>query len=195
MVGLLLQTTEARCWQQLFNELGKEVCLKLLGKVLLILKSRTASPESLLPRLMVFCALTLALLATGCQSFTDSTVKTKSAANEAAAIGALRTVSSAQTQYSVTHDGNFGTFEQLVKAGNLDARFGGERPIIGGYALTMKVTPADSGGKPSAYVINADPQQDVAAGSTGTRHLYMDSTDSTIHTNAKQSASSADPLM
>ena len=143
--------------------------------------------------LIAFIAMTLALLVSGCQSYTDSTVKTKSAANEAAAIGALRTISSAQTSYSISHEGDYGTFEELVMAGNLDARFTGDRPVIGGYVLTIKVTPKESEVKPASYAVNADPQQGIAAGSTGTRHLFMDSVDGTIHVNAKQTAGSADP--
>lgn len=150
--------------------------------------------ESFVRLPIVFLTLTLALLMTSCQSFTDSTVKTKSAANEAAAIAALRTVSSAQIAYSVSHDGDYGTFDELVKAGNLDARFSGDKPVVGGYVLSIKVTPKDTD-KPASYSINADPQQGVAAASTGTRHLYMDSVDSTIHVNAKQAASSSDPQL
>lgn len=151
----------------------------------------------------MFFALALALMLGACQSSTNSNtstttnplVGTKSAANETAAIGALRTISSAQSAYSVSHDGDYGTFEELVKAGNLDVRFSGDRPVVGGYILTMKVTAKGSDALAGSFVVNADPQQDVAAGSTGSRHFYMGSTESTIHVNAKQAASSSDPQL
>ena len=139
--------------------------------------------------------IAIALVVVGCQTVTDTTVKSKSVANEAAALGALRTISSAQAAYSNSHDGDYGTFEELVKAANLDARFGGDRPIVGGYVLTIKVTPKDPAVRPASYAINADPQVDIAAGSTGTRHFYMDSVDAAIHVNAKQAASASDPQL
>lgn len=166
-----------------------------MRKVVLIVAQKTRQAESFFRFLIVLFAMTLALLVTGCQSFTDTTVKTKSAANEATAIAALKTISSAQTAYSISHDSDYGTFDDLVKAGNLDARFSGDKPVIGGYVLSIKVTPKDADAKPASYSINADPQQGVAAASTGTRHLFMDSTDSSIHVNAKQAASSGDPQL
>lgn len=143
--------------------------------------------------LILLFAILIALA--GCQSVSNVPVKTKSAANEASAVAALRTIASAQAMYSTTHEGDFGTFEELVGAGNLDTRFSGDRPIVGGYVLTIKIRPKDSGGNPASYEVNADPQSDVAAGSTGNRHLYVDSKDSVIRVNAKQAASSSDPQL
>lgn len=136
----------------------------------------------------------LALVFNSCQSFSETTVKTKSAANEAVVIGALRTISAAQTAYSISHEGEYGTFEELVKAGNLDARFSGARPITGGYELTIKVAPKDSSGTGATYAINADPEKNVAAGSTGSRHFFMDSTN-VIRVNPKQPAGASDPQL
>lgn len=143
---------------------------------------------------VVLFTLAVGLFSTSCQSYTDTTVKSKSAANETLAISALRTISSAQTSYSVSHDGDFGTFEELVKAGHLAVRFSGNSPVVGGYVLTMKVSPKDSSGSAASYAVNADPETSVAAGSTGTRHFFMDSTN-TIHVNAKQSAGAGDPQL
>jgi hypothetical protein len=143
--------------------------------------------------LMLAFALAAALLATACGSEVEkATVGSKSAANETAAIGALRAVASAQAIYSTTHEGDYGTFEELVKAGQLDARFSGSQPVVGGYVLTMKVAPKDTGaGQPPSYAVNADPQQNVAAASTGNRHFYLDSS-GVIHVNAKQAAAAGD---
>jgi hypothetical protein len=139
--------------------------------------------------LFLHASLVLLFLATtACQQHTEQITNTKSAANETAAIGALRSIASAQSLYSVTHNGEYGTFEQLVSGGNLDSRFKGEQPVIGGYVLKMKA----SG---QIYSVNADPQQAVAAGSTGSRHFYLDSTDNNIHVNPQQPASASDPTL
>lgn len=145
--------------------------------------------------LIMLFAVALTLLVASCEQYTKTTVETKSSANETAAIGALRTISSAQTGFSATHEGDYGSFEELVKAGNLDVRFGAERPVIGGYVLTMTVRAKDSGAQAGSFTVNADPQQNVAAGSTGSRHFYMASSDGTIHVNPKQAASSSDPQL
>jgi hypothetical protein len=139
--------------------------------------------------------LTAMLAWTACQSHTEKITGGKSAANETAAIGALRAIASAQTVYATTHEGNYGTFAELVQAGNLDVRFSGERPVIGGYVLTMKVAPKVSDGQMGSYTVNADPQQAGAAGSTGTRHFYMDSSDNAVRVNATRPASASDPTL
>jgi hypothetical protein len=135
------------------------------------------------------------LMATACgDTVKKATVGSKSAANEGAAIGALRTVASAESIYSASHEGDYGTLAQLVESGQLDARFGGSPPIVGGYVLTMRVSPQDTaGGRPAAYTVNADPQQNVAEASTGNRHFCLDSSDGAIHVNQKQTASASDP--
>jgi uncharacterized Zn-binding protein involved in type VI secretion len=140
--------------------------------------------------LIAFAALVATLFIASCEQYTKTTVGTKSAANETAAIGALRTISSAQTGYSATHEGDYGSFAELVTGGNLDVRFGGDRPVIGGYVFSMKVTSKGTG-----MAAGSDPQQDVAAGSTGGRHFFIGSTDSAIRVNDKQAASSSDPQL
>lgn len=193
MDGQLLLITEARYYRQLFSSFRPSVPLNYQRKVVLIVTYKTKQTWSFLRLWILLYAFMFAIQLTSCQSFTDTTVKSKSAANEAAAIAAFRTISSAETAYSVTHDGDYGTFEDLVKAGNLDARFDGDKPVIGGYVLSIKTTSKDGDVKPASYSVNGDPQQGIAAGSTGTRHLYMDSVDSAIHVNPNQTAGPSDP--
>ncbi len=141
---------------------------------------------------IITLAFAAALMAACGSDVQKATVGSKSAANETAAIGALRAIATAQSIYSVSHEGDYGTFEELVSAGQLDARFSGSQPVVGGYVLTMKVSPKDSGaGQLPFYTVNADPQQNVAAASTGNRHFYADSS-GVIHVNAKQSAAAGD---
>jgi hypothetical protein len=142
-----------------------------------------------------FFVVAATLLATACgDEVKKATVGSKSAANEGATIGALRTVASAESIYAASHEGDYGTLAQLVESGQLDTRFSGSPPIVGGYVLTMSVSAQDTaGGRPASYTVNADPQQNVAEASTGNRHFYLGSSDGVIRVNAKQSASASDP--
>ena len=113
--------------------------------------------------------------------------KAVGAADEASAIQSLRTISSAQTQLQAT-TGAYGTFDALTRAGLLDARFAGATPNLRGYKFTMSVSD-------SAYSINADPQTTETQPTTGSRHFYLDSSDSSIHVNTTQPASKSDPVL
>ena|SRR5258706_2217690 len=109
--------------------------------------------------------------------------------NEAATMQNIKTIAAVQIQYYNTHGRTFGTFEQLIKEQLLTSKFAGNPPNADGYIYTMKVTPKTSGA-PTSYTLNADPQSD----GSGTNHFYIDSSDSSIHVNATQAASSSDPV-
>jgi len=113
--------------------------------------------------------------------------KAVGAADEASAIQALRTISTAQTQLKATN-GAYGSFEDLTQAGMLDQRFAGVTPNLRGYQFTMTVTDSD-------YTVNADPQITEAQPTTGSRHFYLNSSDNAIHVNTGQSASKNDPVL
>lgn len=114
-------------------------------------------------------------------------------ANEAAAVKTIRTISEQQMLYYNGHNrSTFGTFEQMLKDGMLDARFNGSTPVVEGYVFTLKVV-AKSTNQPASYTINADPQQSEGVGATGKNHFYADSNTSTIHVNSDQPATSNDP--
>ncbi|MBC7911295.1 MAG: hypothetical protein H7Y30_12385 [Pyrinomonadaceae bacterium] len=130
------------------------------------------------------------MLATACQTYTDTLTGGKTAADETKITTALRAIASAQAMYAVAHEGNYGTFEQLVSNNNLDTRFSGERPVIGGYVLTMKITPPVSGAQPASFAVNADPQP--TAGAASARHFYLDSTGNAVHVNETQPATASD---
>jgi Tfp pilus assembly protein PilE len=108
--------------------------------------------------------------------------------NEAAALQHLKTIAATQIQYYNTHNRNFGTFDQLIRDGLLDARFGGE--VVGGYTFALRVTSKTASG-PASYTLNADPRDS----STGRNHFYVDSTGDAIHINADQPARASDPLV
>ena len=113
--------------------------------------------------------------------------KAVGAADEASAIQSVRTIASAQAQLKATK-GEYGTFDALTQAGLLDARFAGTAPNLKGYQFTMSVTE-------SGYSINADPQTTETQPTTGSRHFYLDSSDSSIHVNTGQTASKSDPVL
>lgn len=115
--------------------------------------------------------------------------------NETAAIKTLQTIRDAEADFSLGHRGEYGTFDQMIKEGSLDDRFGGEKPVINGYVFTLKIT-AKSNAAPANYAVNADPQ--VSEGittSTGKRHFYLDPSVSTVRENAEQPATASDPAI
>jgi Tfp pilus assembly protein PilE len=135
-------------------------------------------------------ALLLFLTATGfaCQSYTRALEQSVQRADETAAIGALRTLSVAQRTYSVSNEGKFATFEQLVQGGFLDSRFNSEKPKFKGYVLTMTVKNGTAA--EGSFTVNADPEPPQQG-----RHFFMDSSSALIHTNGGQTASESDPTL
>ncbi|HVF57274.1 MAG TPA: prepilin-type N-terminal cleavage/methylation domain-containing protein [Pyrinomonadaceae bacterium] len=113
------------------------------------------------------------------------------AANEAAALKNLQTISTGQvTYYNLKNRTSYGTFDQLVQAGIIDKRFTGDAPLDNGYIYMMTVTPK-SGSSPATYGVNANPQE---PGSTGSQYLYTGSDTSAIHTNPEKPAAATDPV-
>jgi prepilin-type N-terminal cleavage/methylation domain-containing protein len=115
------------------------------------------------------------------------------AANEAAAIKTLRTIAEQQMLYYNAHQrSTFGTFDEMLKENLLDTRFSGGTPVIEGYLFTMKVIPKSPTSQPG-YTVTADPQVTEGVGATGRNHYFLDSNSNTIHVNATQQATAADP--
>ena len=110
--------------------------------------------------------------------------------NETAAVQSMDNLRKFQAQYASTHRGNFASFDELIKAVDLDRKFAGEAPVVNGYVFTMTVTPASASG-PAKYDLWAEPQTTGATGS-GTRHFFTSSTLSTIKANDNQKASETD---
>lgn len=115
------------------------------------------------------------------------------AGNENAAQQTLARIQTFQAQYAGRNRGKFGKFDDLIRAGGLDEKFAGERPVVNGYVFTM--TPEDpTPSKPGFYSIAADPQVPEGITATGTQHFYTDSSLSTIKaTNENRPAKADDP--
>lgn len=111
--------------------------------------------------------------------------KSIAAADETYAIQTLRTISSAQAQAKVTR-GAYADFAGLTQAGFLDERFSTNSPVLQGYRFTMKVSDAE-------FSVNADPQ--TAQPNSRSRHLYLESSDNTVHVNPAAAASRNDPSL
>jgi hypothetical protein len=103
----------------------------------------------------------------------------------------MRSITQAQTAYSITNPDGYATFEQLAAGGYLDRRFNTSKPKFYGYVFTMNVSPK-SGASAASYSLNADP--DPALKAAG-RHFYVDSDSKGIHVNAAQPAGAGDGIV
>ena len=137
---------------------------------------------ALLATTVLICIVSLS-----CQNYSSGLEQSVARADETAATGALRTISVAQQTYSVTNEGNYGTFPQLSAGGYLDERFNSDKPALKNYVLTMEVVKGPGG---PFYSCNADPAGEGPQG----RHFYMDSRSNALHANATQPATASDPV-
>lgn len=112
--------------------------------------------------------------------------------NENSALQTLDRIRMLQSQYAGGHQGNFGSFDDLIKSSGLDERFKGEKPVINGYVYTMDITPKSTT-QPAFYKVNADPQVREGVQATGSRSFYTDSSLSTIKQNDTRTAEASDP--
>lgn len=140
---------------------------------------------SVLALLIIVCGASL-----HCQSYTEGLQQSTGRVDESSAISTLRTITQAQTAYSVVNAGDYGTFEQLVAGGHLDARFNSAKPKIYGYVLNMNVS--KSAGGESSYDCTADP--DPTVNRTG-RHFHVGSASPELHVNATRPATANDEVL
>jgi hypothetical protein len=136
--------------------------------------------------LLIACLATL-----NCQTYTTGLQQGAGRADEVAALSTLGAISRAQTAYTISNPGDYGTFEQLAAGGYLDGRFNNSKPKFYGYIFTMSVSPK-SDSKDGSYALNVDP--DPALKVSG-KHFYLDSNSSDIHVNASQQAGASDGIV
>jgi Tfp pilus assembly protein PilE len=114
-------------------------------------------------------------------------------AHDASAIATLNTVATEERLYRQQH-GSYANFDQLIEEGALDKRFAGASPTVEGYTFTLSVTPK-TGSAPSAFSVNADPQQTEGFSATGRRHFFVNSMSTEIHYNEERQATGDDPVL
>jgi hypothetical protein len=140
-------------------------------------------------RVLTILAVATTLVVTGCQNYTSGLQQSGDRVDETVAITALRNINSAQRIYSLSHEGNYGTLAQLSEAGYLDSRISSGKPLRD-YVFALTVTPKSESTPDGSYSCQADP----VTGRPG-RHFYIDSISGTIHVNATEPASAADPVI
>jgi len=142
---------------------------------------------------MLFLGLVLALSVASltCQSYTTGLQQGSGRADEGAVLAQLRAITRAQTAYSITNPGEYGTFEQLAAGGYLDGRFKTTGPKFYGYVFTMSSSPKTPS-QEGSYRLNADPDPELKGSG---RHFYIDSNSAEIHVNATRRASAADEIV
>ena len=142
--------------------------------------------------LLIVVAIILVIAAIAIPNF----IRSKMAANEAAAVQNLRNTTTAEVVYSTTYGISFSP-SLVALAGNgvvIDQTHAALiDPVLGagtksGYTFTYSILTQDAQGHVTGYALNADP----LATNTGTRHFYTDQT-SLIRANSSASAAATDP--
>jgi Tfp pilus assembly protein PilE len=140
--------------------------------------------------------ITLLVLASfaglACQTYTEGLQQSVTRADETVALAALHTIAGAQSSYSLSNAGEYGTFEQLVTGGFLDTRFNAAKPTLKDYVLSMTITPKAPGASEGTYSCNADPAHPE---SRAGRHFYIDSTSQEVHVNTTRAAAANDETL
>ena len=113
-------------------------------------------------------------------------------ANEAAALSHLQRIATQQiTYYNTKNRAGYGTFDQLVDGGYLDARFKGDTPVVDGYVFTLTITPKSTS-QPPAFGVNANPQKPTGLTATGSQFFYIGSDSGTPRANGEKPATAED---
>jgi len=120
-------------------------------------------------------------------------LRSRIAANEASAVGSVRTINTAELTYASTYPTNgFATLANMGGAGGSATGAGLIDSVLAsgnksGYVFTVATGGAVSGGPATTYTVNGDPQNSQ----TGQRHFFSDQS-GVIRFNASQQASAAD---
>ncbi len=120
-------------------------------------------------------------------------LRSRIAANEASAVGSIRTINTSEVTYASTYPnvgfallaGLGGTGGSVTGAGLLDSVLAGG--VKSGYAFTVTTSGATGTGPATQYTVSGDPQNSQ----TGQRHFFSDQS-GVIRYNVSQQASGSD---
>lgn len=99
-------------------------------------------------------------------------IKSKMAANEASAVGSLRTVNTAELTYSSTYGTGFTQLSVLGSSGLIDNVLGGGTKS--GYTIKADVAGSGGGTTTNPYVQYTSSAKPINQGITGTRYFCSD---------------------
>ncbi len=136
--------------------------------------------------LLIILPLVALLLSLGIPAYRETIV----VHNETVAYSTVKTLATAQQAYKDAL-GRYATFDELIETQLIEKGFAGERPVLDGYAYTMRVTPPTESAE-AFYSINADPEQSGGLFPTGRAHFYFDSDISGIRSNGERPAGPRD---
>jgi type IV pilus assembly protein PilA len=123
-------------------------------------------------------------------------LRSKMAANEASAVGSLRTLNTACVTFSTTYGGYPGTLTIMGGEGTASLPTSTSAELIdnvlqtgikSGYSFSFSAGTADSAGNIDNYSVSASP---ITAGVTGIRYFYTDQT-GVIRANAAGAAATS----
>jgi hypothetical protein len=97
------------------------------------------------------------------------------------AVITLRVLREIEKDYAVSHDGRYGTLEQILAEDLIDIRFAGPSPVVHNYRFSVTVIPPFDT-TPSSYSIDAVPVRngDDWVNEPGDRVLHVDSSHDTV---------------
>jgi prepilin-type N-terminal cleavage/methylation domain-containing protein len=123
-------------------------------------------------------------------------LRSRIAANEASAVGSVRTINTAEITYASTYPANgFGTLPRLGGAGGSATGAGLIDEVLAsgsksGYVFTVTTGGATSGGPATTYTVTGDPQNSQ----TGQRHFFSDQSGVIRYNQSATATASDSPL-
>jgi prepilin-type N-terminal cleavage/methylation domain-containing protein len=147
--------------------------------------------------LLIVVAIILVLAALAIPNF----MRSKMAANESAAVAALRTIATVQVTYQSSYQQGFapslealgpppaGTQPSAAAAGLIDPVLASR--VKSGYLFSYTPIDTDSDNRPDAYTLHASPS---SPGTTGEKYFYVDQTNVIRWNRGAQASSTSQPI-
>jgi len=132
-------------------------------------------------------------------------LRSRIAANQASAVGSLRTLNTADVTYASTYNTGYAAFLSYLGPGTVAipnatagalidsvlSGTGGNTSSKSGYTFTYAPGAADTSGRINTYSFNADP---ISVGNTGTNYYFSDQSGVIRQNSTAQATSSDSPI-